>query len=126
VAQVLKRVRHWPLRHPLDFLELPGGHEAAGQREIPEQDLGDERDHPERTERRGPFTHAQVELRGPDQARRCAAERVRERGPLWHRREWNTRQRNAEDESRDDRQDVPDVMDEGWLVTGAEHRPWGE
>src|SRR4029453_15056800 len=53
------------------------------------------------------------------------AERVRERGPLWHRREWNPRQGNADDESCDDRQDDPHMMDDGWLGPGDDDRHSG-
>ena len=43
VDDVLQRIGDRPLRNPLHFLQLPGRHQAAGEREVAEDDLGDER-----------------------------------------------------------------------------------
>ena len=112
VADVLERVRDRPLRHPFHFLQLARRHQAARQRQVAEDDLGDERDHPERRQVFAAFRQPQVVLRGADEAGGRAAERVRERRPLRHRRERHLRQRHADDEAGGDRDDDPRVVND--------------
>ncbi len=77
------------------FLELAGGHQAAGERQVAEQHLDDDREHAERGE--PAVLEPQHVLRRADQARRQAAEGVRQRRPLRHRGERHPRQRHADD-----------------------------
>ena len=120
VDDVLDRVGHRPLRDPLHLLQLPGRHEAAGEGEEAEQHLGDDRDGPERGELRRAFALPQVVLGGADEAGRQAAEGVRERGPLRHRRERHPGERHADGEAGDDRHDDPEVVHDLRLGPGGD------
>ena len=113
VDHVLHRIGDRPLRNPPHFLQLAGRHDAAGEREIAEQHLGDERDHPKRRQMAPALAHLQVVLGGPDETCRQAAKRVRQRRPLRHGGQRHPRERHADQHSGGDRADDPQMMDNG-------------
>ncbi len=123
VDDVLQRVGHRPLRDPLDLLQLAGGHQAAGERQVAEEDLGDDRGHAERRELLAALAEPEVELGRADQPGRQAAEGVRERGPLRHRRERH-RARAARRPTKPARigDDDPAVVDDLGLGPGRQRR----
>ena len=84
VAGVLQRVGDRPLGHPLHFLQLRRGHEAAGEGEIAQDDLRHDRGHPERRQFRGRLHDVQVVLGGADEPGRGAAKGMRQSGSLRH------------------------------------------
>ena len=100
VDHVLAAVGDRPGRDHL--LELARRHQAAGEGEEAEQHLDHDRDRAER----GELAVGEPDrvLRGADEPRGEAAERVRDRGPLRHGRERHARERDADrgaDEHRD-------------------------
>jgi len=121
VDHVLARVRDRPLRDPLDFLQLPGGHEAAREREEPENHFGHDGARPEGGELRRVLGQTEEVFCGPDEAGGEPAEGVRERGPLWYGGERHEGERHADDESGDDRQDDPAVVHDLGLEPGRQH-----
>ncbi len=100
VGDVLKRIGDRPLRNPLHLLQLPGRHEAAGEGQVAEDDLDDDRDHPERREMLRALRIPEVVLGRADEAGGQAAERVGQRGSLRHGGERHPRERNAHGEPR--------------------------
>jgi hypothetical protein len=110
VDEVLAAVGDRPLRDPLHLLELPGGHETAGERQEAQNDLRDDRRHPERGQVRRAFGVPEEVLGGTDQPCGGSTERVGQRRPLRHRGERHHGKRHAHDEAADDRQDDPTVM----------------
>ena len=100
VGDVLQRIGHRPLGDPLDLLQLPGRHQAAGEGEEPEEDLDDDGDHPERRQVLAALAEPEVVLGRAHQPGRQAAERVRQRRPLGHRRERHPGERHADRERR--------------------------
>ena len=122
VGDVLQRIGHRPLGDPLHFLELPGGHEAAGKREEPQQHFGDDRRRPEGGELVRALAEPEIELGRPHQPRREAAEGVGERRPLRHGGEGDPGKRDADGESRDHRDHDPEVVHHLRLGPGGDDR----
>src|SRR6059058_2312653 len=122
VDDVLPEISDGSLRDPRDLLQFSRGHEAAGECEKAEDDLRDDGAHAERRELRGTRAHAEEVLRRPHQAGGEPAERVRQGGPLRHRREGHQGERHADDEPGQDGQDDPAVVDDLRLNPGRPHR----
>ncbi len=80
-----------------NFLELAGGHQAAGEGERAENYFHGEDGHHEG----GDVGGAKVKLRGTDQGDAERAERVAERGPLRHGGHGNFAEGNADDAAED-------------------------
>ena len=74
------------------------------------------RDHPERRQVLRALAQPEVVLGGADQPGGEAAERVRERGPLRHRRERHPGERHADREARDDR---ASTIQQWWTTSGS-------
>src|SRR5204863_3526817 len=125
IDDVLQRIRDRPLRDPFHFLQLARGHEAAGEGEIAENDLGYQRADAERREAIGSFEQPEVVLDGPDQAGGKAAEGVRQRGPLRHGGERDLRQRNPDGEAGGNRQDDEPMVNDAGLKPGDADRDRG-
>src|SRR5215471_3541096 len=108
VDQVLVAVGDRPRRN--DLLQLPRRHQAAGEGEEAEDHLERDRRHA----KRGQFAVLEPDdvLRGADEARRHAAEGVRQRRPLRDGRQGDARQRNARERPHLQAEADPAVVDD--------------
>src|SRR5216684_814840 len=91
VDEVLSFIRDGALRQ--NFLQLAGGHQAAGEGERAENHFHGKHGHQERRN----VGRAQVKLRGADERDAQRAERVAERGPLRHGGHLHFAERHADD-----------------------------
>src|SRR5437660_12263204 len=125
VGHVLERIRYRPLGHPPYFLELAGIHQAAGKREIAKNDFGDERDHAKGRQILWVLRDAEVVLGGADEPRGDPAERMRERRPLRDCGQWHSRQWYADHEAGGNRDDDPEMVNDGRLGPRDDYRQGG-
>ena len=121
LIDVLARVGDRPLRDPLDLLQLAGGHQAAGERQVAEHDLDDDRDHAEGREVLRLLRQPEIVLRPcrpgrPRARRRRARARSAAAPPSAARATAACRRRSPATIASDD----PDVVDDLRLRPGRE------
>ena len=118
LTTILAAIHPRSLRNPLDFLQLARRHKTAGERQIPQDDLGHDRGHPERGQTRTARLTIPVEILGRShQSGRQTAERVRQRGPLRHSRQRHLRQPIADDRAGM----IGRMIHQYAVMSGAEH-----
>ena len=120
----VKLMTFWPSIHDRPrrnhFLQLARGDQAAGARQVAENHFERDRAHAER--RQLAVLGPEVVLRRADEARREAAERVRQRRPLRNGGERHPRQRNAGERSQHERNRDPAVADDQRMHQRADDR----